>query len=40
MKLFRTFKVAIFLGLIAIGLGGSLTGCLVDDGFRGGHERR
>ena len=37
MKLPRFFKVAIFLALIAIGLSGSLTACVFEDGGRGGH---
>lgn len=32
------FKVAVFMALIAIGLGGSLTGCFVEEDH-GGHHR-
>jgi hypothetical protein len=39
MKSLRKFQVAILLGLIGIGLAGSLSACVFDDGWRGGHER-
>jgi hypothetical protein len=40
MKLFRLFKVAMFLALIGIGITGSLTACILEDGGRGGHDHR
>jgi hypothetical protein len=39
MTYFMKFKTAVLLALIGIGLAGSLSACIVDDGFRGGHER-
>jgi hypothetical protein len=38
MKRFRQFKVAILIALIGVGLCGSLTACVVEEGH-GGHER-
>jgi hypothetical protein len=40
MKLFRLFKVAMFLALIGIGITGSLTACIIEDGGRGGYDHR
>jgi hypothetical protein len=39
MKSLRKFKVAVLLTLIGIGISGSLTACVIDTGWRGGHER-
>jgi hypothetical protein len=39
MTLLRKFKVAMLLVLIGIGLSGSLTACVFDDGWHGDHER-
>jgi hypothetical protein len=38
MKYFRKFKIALLVTLIGIGLSGSLTACVFEDGGRGGHE--
>lgn len=37
MRSLGTFKIALFLVLIGIGLAGSLTACVFEDGSRGGH---
>ena len=39
MRALGTFKIALLLALIGIGLTGSLTACVFEEGGRGGHER-
>ncbi|MGO8914834.1 MAG: hypothetical protein ACLQJR_02875 [Stellaceae bacterium] len=38
MKSLRKFKFALLVALIGIGVCGSLSACIIDDGW-GGHER-
>ena len=38
MKSLRKFKIALLVALIGIGLSGSLTACVFEEGGRGGHE--
>jgi hypothetical protein len=39
MKYLKRAKIAMLLALIGIGVCGSLTACVIDDGWHGGHER-
>jgi hypothetical protein len=38
MNSLRKFKIAMLLVLIGIGASASLTACVFEDGWRGGHE--
>jgi|HubBroStandDraft_1064217.scaffolds.fasta_scaffold368169_1 hypothetical protein len=38
MKFLRKFKMTLLVALFGIGLSGSLTACVFEDGGRGGHE--
>jgi hypothetical protein len=38
MKSFRKFKTALLLALVCIGVSGTLSACVFEDGH-GGHER-